>query len=144
MPACLGFFISFHHHLQERLSNQAIQISVDGEFLRQMYCYLCVCAIIYFYEIFMGLEIIKRPFLQVHSLDFSGSCVSSSQLSVNGSGYEDESIFIFDYISIFHLVSSCFSHHISWSLVYRLCFTCGGKETRDLDHSSKLCGKFGR
>ena len=90
----------------------------------------------------IGVLLILVPFVpQVYSLDFSSSFISSSQFSINGSGYEDESLFVFDYIRFIDFVSSCFPCYISWPMVYWPCCSCGRKEARDPNNSSKLCGE---
>lgn len=132
------FITIYTQDFQTELFKFQSMVSFFGECVA-IYVYMPLCI---FMKHFIKLEIIRHPFVQVHCLDFSGSCVSSSQLSVNGSGYEDEPIFVFDHISLFHLVSSCLPHYISWPMVYWPCFTCSRKETRDLDDSPKLCSKF--
>lgn len=75
-------------------------------------------------------------------MDISGSCIPSSKFSVNGSGYEDESFLVFDYIHFIYFCTPCFSFSFLGPLVSWSCFSFGWEETRDLNHCSKLCGKF--
>lgn len=80
--------------------------------------------------------------VQVHCMDLSGSPVSSSQFSINGSGYENESIIVSDNLCFFYTISSCLPCHISWPLVCWACVSCGWEKARDFDHLPKLCCKL--
>lgn len=76
-------------------------------------------------------------------MDFSGSCVSSSQFSVHGGGSKDEPFIVFDNICIIYSLSSRFPYCVYWPLVYWYCFSFGLEKARDTDNCPKLCGKLG-
>ena len=140
---CLVSFISFHHHLLGKPLNLAIQISVGGEFPRVNYT--AFCFILTFntsYPCICALGNLSYWCFQVHSLDFSGSCVSSSKFSVNGSGYKDESFNVHNDIHLFHSVSCSISCSLYWPLVHWFGLTCCWKEAWAFGNFSELCCKF--
>jgi len=71
----LFLFISIYRQdFQTELFKFQSMVSFFGEYVA-IYVHMLLCI---FMKHFIKLEIIRHPFVQVHSLDFSGSGVSSS------------------------------------------------------------------
>lgn len=108
----------------------------------QLYCFCFILTFNTSYPCICALGNLSYWCFQVHSLDFSGSCVSSSKFSVNGSGYKDESFNVHNDIHLFHSVSCSISCSLYWPLVHWFGLTCCWKEAWAFGNFSELCCKF--